>query len=84
MEENGKHVFSFIFPDFPTDEQDNYFLLCDVLPEDRILREELQKERLVKIILMNEQYAGKTYKISINFFTFYFKIHLKTDLKTIK
>ncbi|KAB0405226.1 hypothetical protein E2I00_013048 [Balaenoptera physalus] len=29
-----------------TKEQDNYFLLCDVLPEDRILREELQKQRL--------------------------------------
>eukprot|EP00069_Balaena_mysticetus_P006178 bmy_18427T0 len=30
----------------PFEEQDNYFLLCDVLPEDRILREELQKQRL--------------------------------------
>ncbi|XP_023592799.1 zinc finger protein 277 [Trichechus manatus latirostris] len=30
----------------PPEEQDNYFLLCDVLPEDRLLREELQKQRL--------------------------------------
>ncbi|MEJ1286458.1 hypothetical protein NN561_017466 [Cricetulus griseus] len=34
----------------PFEEQDNYFLLCDVLPEDRILREELQKQRLVRIL----------------------------------
>lgn len=37
------------FPNLSTEEQDNYFLLCDVLPEDRILREELQKQRLVSI-----------------------------------
>ncbi|XP_016053782.1 PREDICTED: zinc finger protein 277 [Miniopterus natalensis] len=30
----------------PPEEQDNYFLLCDVLPEDRVLREELQKQKL--------------------------------------
>lgn len=29
--------------------QENYFLLCDVLPEDRILREQLQQKRLVRI-----------------------------------
>ncbi|CAM2098394.1 unnamed protein product [Caretta caretta] len=30
----------------PVEEQDNYFLLCDVLPEDRLLREQLQQKRL--------------------------------------
>uniref|UniRef100_A0A8V0XAA3 Zinc finger protein 277 n=1 Tax=Gallus gallus TaxID=9031 RepID=A0A8V0XAA3_CHICK len=32
----------------PLEEQDNYFLLCDVLPEDRLLREQLQQKRLVR------------------------------------
>ncbi|KAM5172282.1 LOW QUALITY PROTEIN: zinc finger protein 277 [Mantella aurantiaca] len=36
------------------EQQENYFLLCDVLPEDRILREELQQERL-RIILEQQQ-----------------------------
>lgn len=35
-------------PDLLTEEQDNYFLLCDVLPEDRLLREQLQQKRLVR------------------------------------
>ncbi|XP_075713202.1 zinc finger protein 277 [Rhinoderma darwinii] len=39
----------------PEDQQENYFLLCDVLPEDRILREELQQERL-KSILEQQQH----------------------------
>ncbi|XP_054427345.1 zinc finger protein 277 [Pteronotus mesoamericanus] len=34
----------------PLEEQDNYFLLCDVLPEDRVLREELQKQKLKGIL----------------------------------
>ncbi|KAM3925223.1 zinc finger protein 277 [Leptodactylus fuscus] len=34
----------------PEDQQENFFLLCDVLPEDRILREELQQERLKNIL----------------------------------
>lgn len=34
--------------DLLTEEQDNYFLLCDVLPEDRLLREQLQQKRLVR------------------------------------
>ncbi|RMC10115.1 hypothetical protein DUI87_12913 [Hirundo rustica rustica] len=33
----------------PLEEQDNYFLLCDVLPEDRLLREQLQQKRLAKL-----------------------------------
>lgn len=37
-----------ILTDFLTEEQDNYFLLCDVLPEDRLLREQLQQKRLVR------------------------------------
>ncbi|XP_019398937.1 PREDICTED: zinc finger protein 277 isoform X1 [Crocodylus porosus] len=32
------------------EEQDNYFLLCDVLPEDRLLREQLQQKRLREIL----------------------------------
>uniref|UniRef100_A0A8B9W609 Zinc finger protein 277 n=1 Tax=Bos mutus grunniens TaxID=30521 RepID=A0A8B9W609_BOSMU len=39
----------------PSEEQDNYFLLCDVLPEDRILREELQKQRLKEILEQQQQ-----------------------------
>ncbi|XP_024418798.2 zinc finger protein 277 isoform X1 [Desmodus rotundus] len=34
----------------PLEEQDNYFLLCDVLPEDRVLREELQRQKLRGIL----------------------------------
>ncbi|XP_070280909.1 zinc finger protein 277 isoform X2 [Myotis yumanensis] len=34
----------------PLEEQDSYFLLCDVLPEDRVLREELQAQRLKGIL----------------------------------
>ncbi|MEQ2192793.1 hypothetical protein XENOCAPTIV_017379, partial [Xenoophorus captivus] len=30
----------------PVETQENYFLLCDVLPEDRLLRERLQQKRL--------------------------------------
>lgn len=33
----------------PTEKQENYFLLCDVLPEDRVLRERLQQRRLVRM-----------------------------------
>uniref|UniRef100_A0A667GE20 Zinc finger protein 277 n=1 Tax=Lynx canadensis TaxID=61383 RepID=A0A667GE20_LYNCA len=39
----------------PLEEQDNYFLLCDVLPEDRVLREELQKQRLKEILEQQQQ-----------------------------
>ncbi|KAM4747743.1 zinc finger protein 277 [Rhinophrynus dorsalis] len=39
----------------PVEKQEYYFLLCDVLPEDRILREQLQQERL-KEILEQQQY----------------------------
>ncbi|KAM7121138.1 zinc finger protein 277 isoform 2-T2 [Molossus nigricans] len=34
----------------PPEEQDHYFLLCDVLPEDRVLREELQRRKLTAIL----------------------------------
>jgi hypothetical protein len=46
--------FLIYFPILSTEEQDNYFLLCDVLPEDRILREELQKQKLVRIVSKGE------------------------------
>ncbi|XP_009000963.3 zinc finger protein 277 isoform X10 [Callithrix jacchus] len=39
----------------PFEEQENYFLLCDVLPEDRILREELQKQKLKEILEQQQQ-----------------------------
>nr|XP_044991484.1 zinc finger protein 277 isoform X2 [Jaculus jaculus] len=44
----------------PAEEQDNYFLLCDVLPEDRILREELQKQRLKEILEQQQQERDDT------------------------
>ncbi|XP_004702638.1 zinc finger protein 277 isoform X1 [Echinops telfairi] len=44
----------------PLEEQDNYFLLCDVLPEDRLLREELQKQRLKEILEQQQQERNDT------------------------
>ncbi|XP_017390513.1 zinc finger protein 277 isoform X3 [Cebus imitator] len=44
----------------PFEEQENYFLLCDVLPEDRILREELQKQRLKEILEQQQQERNDT------------------------
>ncbi|XP_070686757.1 zinc finger protein 277 isoform X2 [Pempheris klunzingeri] len=34
----------------PVEKQEDYFLLCDVLPEDRILRERLQQQRLEEVL----------------------------------
>ncbi|XP_013855649.1 zinc finger protein 277 [Austrofundulus limnaeus] len=34
----------------PPDKQEDYFLLCDALPEDRILREKLQQKRLEEVL----------------------------------
>ncbi|XP_048863325.1 zinc finger protein 277 isoform X3 [Brienomyrus brachyistius] len=34
----------------PAEKQERYFLLCDALPEDRVLREQLQQERLEQIL----------------------------------
>uniref|UniRef100_A0A8C7NXJ7 Zinc finger protein 277 n=1 Tax=Oncorhynchus mykiss TaxID=8022 RepID=A0A8C7NXJ7_ONCMY len=34
----------------PVEKQEHYFLLCDVLPEDRVLREHLQQKRLEEIL----------------------------------
>uniref|UniRef100_A0A3Q1G6D6 Zinc finger protein 277 n=1 Tax=Acanthochromis polyacanthus TaxID=80966 RepID=A0A3Q1G6D6_9TELE len=34
----------------PVEKQENYFLLCDVLPEDQILREKLQQKRLEEVL----------------------------------
>lgn len=34
----------------PVDQQEHYFLLCDALPEDRILREQLQQRRLEEVL----------------------------------
>ncbi|XP_033880952.1 zinc finger protein 277 [Acipenser ruthenus] len=34
----------------PVEGQEDYFLLCDVLPEDRLLREQLQQKRLEEIL----------------------------------
>lgn len=88
-------MFLVYFPNLSTEEQDNYFLLCDVLPEDRVLREELQKQRLVRIVLKDEQCIGNTYKISfvagvLFLFCFYFlfwklsNIHKGRDQPYIK
>lgn len=70
-------MFLIYFSDFSTEEQDNYFLLCDVLPEDRVLREELQKQKLVRIVLQNEECVGNVYRITVVIIlfvvTFYFR-----------
>ncbi|KAM9753718.1 LOW QUALITY PROTEIN: zinc finger protein 277 [Menidia menidia] len=34
----------------PVEKQEHYFLLCDVLPEDRVLREKLQQKRLEEVL----------------------------------
>nr|XP_057931637.1 zinc finger protein 277 isoform X2 [Doryrhamphus excisus] len=34
----------------PVEQQEHYFLLCDVLPEDRALREKLQQKRLEEVL----------------------------------
>ncbi|XP_054632693.1 zinc finger protein 277 [Dunckerocampus dactyliophorus] len=34
----------------PVEQQEHYFLLCDVLPEDRTLREKLQQKRLEEVL----------------------------------
>ncbi|XP_030622368.1 zinc finger protein 277 [Chanos chanos] len=34
----------------PVEEQDHFFLLCDALPEDRVLREQLQQKRLEEVL----------------------------------
>ncbi|KAM6971766.1 zinc finger protein 277 [Aplochiton taeniatus] len=34
----------------PVEKQESFFLLCDVLPEDRVLREQLQQKRLEEIL----------------------------------
>uniref|UniRef100_A0A8C2X3M9 Zinc finger protein 277 n=1 Tax=Cyclopterus lumpus TaxID=8103 RepID=A0A8C2X3M9_CYCLU len=39
----------------PIEKQENYFLLCDVLPEDRVLREKLQQKRLEEVLEQQQQ-----------------------------
>ncbi|RVE71468.1 hypothetical protein OJAV_G00052200 [Oryzias javanicus] len=39
----------------PVEKQEEYFLLCDVLPEDRILREKLQQKRLEEVLEQQEK-----------------------------
>uniref|UniRef100_A0A8D3CVW9 Zinc finger protein 277 n=1 Tax=Scophthalmus maximus TaxID=52904 RepID=A0A8D3CVW9_SCOMX len=39
----------------PVEKQENYFLLCDILPEDRILRENLQQKRLEEVLEQQQQ-----------------------------
>nr|XP_019967680.1 PREDICTED: zinc finger protein 277-like [Paralichthys olivaceus] len=39
----------------PVEKQENYFLLCDVLPEDRLLREKLQQKRLEEVLEQQQQ-----------------------------
>ncbi|KAK7891250.1 hypothetical protein WMY93_023213 [Mugilogobius chulae] len=34
----------------PAEKQEEYYLLCDVLPEDRVLREKLQQKRLEEVL----------------------------------
>ncbi|XP_062856135.1 zinc finger protein 277 [Trichomycterus rosablanca] len=44
----------------PSELQEYYFLLCDVLPEDRILREELQQKRLEEVLEQQQQERDDT------------------------
>ncbi|KAM6937919.1 zinc finger protein 277 [Xenentodon cancila] len=39
----------------PAEKQEEYFLLCDVLPEDRMLRENLQQKRLEEVLEQQQQ-----------------------------
>ncbi|KAJ8249787.1 hypothetical protein COCON_G00230030 [Conger conger] len=39
----------------PVEKQERYFLLCDALPEDRILREQLQQKRLEEVLEQQQQ-----------------------------
>ncbi|KAJ8411273.1 hypothetical protein AAFF_G00172790 [Aldrovandia affinis] len=39
----------------PVEKQEFYFLLCDALPEDRILREQLQQKRLEEVLEQQQQ-----------------------------
>ncbi|XP_078076029.1 zinc finger protein 277 isoform X2 [Mustelus asterias] len=39
----------------PEEEQTDYYLLCDVLPEDRVLREQLQQKRLEEVLEQQQQ-----------------------------
>ncbi|XP_039663344.1 zinc finger protein 277 [Perca fluviatilis] len=39
----------------PVEKQEDYFLLCDVLPEDRDLREKLQQKRLEEVLEQQQQ-----------------------------
>ncbi|MGH0134789.1 UNVERIFIED_CONTAM: hypothetical protein FKN15_063504 [Acipenser sinensis] len=39
----------------PVEGQEDYFLLCDVFPEDRLLREQLQQKRLVSGLKFYQQ-----------------------------
>lgn len=34
----------------PVEKQEDYFLLCDVLPEDRVVREKMQQKRLEEVL----------------------------------
>ncbi|XP_056138322.1 zinc finger protein 277 [Lampris incognitus] len=44
----------------PVEKQEHYFLLCDVLPEDRALREQLQQKRLEEILEQQQRERDDT------------------------
>ncbi|KAK0140423.1 Zinc finger protein 277 [Merluccius polli] len=44
----------------PVEKQEFYFLLCDVLPEDRLLREQLQQRRLEETLDQQERERNDT------------------------
>uniref|UniRef100_A0A3B3TM60 Zinc finger protein 277 n=1 Tax=Poecilia latipinna TaxID=48699 RepID=A0A3B3TM60_9TELE len=45
----------------PVEKQEDYFLLCDVLPEDRILRERLQQKRLEEVLEQQQKERDDCY-----------------------
>ncbi|XP_026167258.1 zinc finger protein 277 isoform X3 [Mastacembelus armatus] len=44
----------------PVEKQDEYFLLCDILPEDRLLREKLQQKRLEEVLEQQQRERDDT------------------------
>lgn len=75
--------FLIYFSNLSTEERENYFLLCDVLPEDRILREELQKQRLVRIVFKGKRRVGNTYKNHFHY-GFFFSLLIETFIHAQK
>ena len=49
---NGSQKKHVLLISFTSGEQEEFFMLCDVLPEDKELRQFLQKDKLVNILIL--------------------------------